>query len=151
MYGDLRARAEIRNPYSRADMVSNNSLTYAAFVGYRLAEEITIGLEAFLSRTQNGFDTRSSLDERTAAGFSLFGSLIINSKWTLVGRYDYYDANTSALSPGDMRSYAIAAIDWKVNERVSIMPNIQFESYESVGESSYDPSITSRVTFYFAF
>ncbi|MBM4169049.1 MAG: hypothetical protein FJ215_07820 [Ignavibacteria bacterium] len=153
LYGDLRVRARIRNPYSSnpTATVDNNTLTYAAFVGYRPVKELTIGMEGFLSRTQNGFDTRSLLDDRTAAGLSIFGSLIINPKVTLVGRYDYFGANTSQAGLGDTRSYVLAAIDWKVNERVSIMPNIQFEAYESVEGRAFDPSVTSRVTFYFAF
>ncbi len=149
LYGDFRARGDIRNMYAPdpTSMVSNNSLTYAVFAGYRIDEAVSVGVEGFLSSTENGFDTNSALEERTAAGLSLFGSWNIGSGLSLVGRYDYFDPNTSDLSAGDARSYVLCALDRNIDEHVSIMPNVQVETYESVPGRSFDPSITTRVTF----
>ena len=40
----------------------------------------------------------------------------------------------------------------KLHDKVSIMPNLEYETYETpVNGVSIDPSLTARITFYYEF
>lgn len=151
-YFDYADRADVVNPYNPGTKVGNAMTTVAGFVSYNEQDAFTIGCEAFLQSTANGYNNSTSLVSRNAMGVSLFGSANLQPDVALVGRYDYFDPNTDGNSKGDIRNYVIAGVSWKPNKNVSVIPNILYETYESApGGPSIDPSLTARMTFYFIF
>ena len=84
---------------------------------------------------------------------SVFGSYYLTPVVALVGRFDYYDPNSHSASKGDARSYILGGVSWKPDKNVSLIPNIQVETYESLpnGGRSFDASVTARLTFYYVF
>jgi len=63
-----------------------------------------------------------------------------------------FDNNISADFKGDSRNFFLAGLDIKLHDKVSIIPNIEFETYEApVNGISIDPSLTARITFYYEF
>jgi hypothetical protein len=58
---------------------------------------------------------------------------------------------------GDARNYIIVGLDCKPDKNVSIIPNVQIETYQSipatstVAAHSFSASVTGRVTFYYVF
>ena len=67
-------------------------------------------------------------------------------------RYDYFDPNMDGDFKGDSRNYFIAGLDFKADKNISIIPNVIYESYESLPDGrSFDSSVTGRVTLYYNF
>ena len=152
--GDYSPRGEIKNPYtiSSNSNVSNGVFTSSVFIGYKSDKKYSLGIEAFLQSTNNGFDNGSALENNKAIGLSAFGNVRLKDNLYFVGRFDYYDPNSNNLSKGDSRNYILAGLDFKVHKQVSIMPNIQVETYESLSSGkSFDASVTGRITFYYKF
>ncbi len=144
-YGDLNARAKINDPY-KATLVPNSIATMAAFVGYTGIDGLKVGLEGVLTQMSNGFNTGTVLETRSGLGLSIFGIYGLRDDLNLVGRFDLYDPNTDGAAKADSRNYVIAGLDWKVNERVSVIPNVQIETYEKSPLRTYDASVTGRLT-----
>ncbi|MCZ6775912.1 MAG: hypothetical protein O7D34_05600, partial [Ignavibacteria bacterium] len=149
LYVDYADRGKTVDKYTKAT-VSNGTLTSAAFVGYAEKKNFSVGIEGFLSTGLNQFDDGSSIRDLRTIGISVFGSVHLVSQVVLVGRYDYYDPNINGGSKGDSRHYILGAVAWKPDDNVSIMPNVQVETYETTA-GSIDPSVTGRVTFYYVF
>ncbi len=152
--GDYSPRGEIKNPFSAFtnNSVSNGVYTSSLFIGYRSGKKYSFGVETFIQSRQNGFNDGTALQNKNSFGISVFGNLALADKIQLVGRYDYFDPNTHNLSNGDSRNYILAGLDFKVHKQVSIMPNIQIETYETpLSGSSIEASVTGRVTFYYKF
>ena len=157
VYGDYADRGNITDPYSTStpkQSVSNGSFTTGAFVGYEQAGVFSVGIEGFLQVRQNGFNNTAagSLDDLKGSGVSLFGSVSVQSDLDIVGRYDFYDPNTDSNVKGDARHFILWGVAWKPDKNVSIMPNLQVETYQSVQNGrSIDPSVTGRLTFFYTF
>ena len=145
LYGDLDARAPVNDPY-KAKQVSNSTTTMAVFLGYVPVEGLRVGAEGVLTQTSNGFNTGTALDTRSGLALSFFGSYALSADLTVVGRFDIYDPNTDGTAKADSRNYIIAGLDWKVNDRVSVIPNVQIETYEKSPLNTYDASVTGRLT-----
>lgn len=145
LYGDLNARAEINNRYTMKN-VSNSTTTMAVFVGYVPADRVRLGVEGAFVRRSNGFDTGTALDTKSALAVSVFCVYGLQQGLHVVGRFDLYDPNTNSSAKGDSRNYILAGLDWKVTDLVSIMPNVQIETYEKSAVRSFDTSITGRLT-----
>ena len=47
-----------------------------------------------------------------------------------VGRYDYFDPNSGGDYKGDSRNFILAGMEIKLHDKVSIIPNLEFETYE---------------------
>jgi hypothetical protein len=156
VYGDYKAQASINDPTSTMNppaTLSHGVLTTAAFVGYG-TPEYHVGVEGFLQSAANGYrePSATSLTSMSSAGVSLFGWYKVQSELSLVGRYDYFDPNTNGNAKGDARNYFLGGVAWWPNSRVSIIPNVQVETYESLPSGqTFDPSVTGRVTFYYIF
>ena len=85
-------------------------------------------------------------------GISAFGSYWFSECIAGLIRYDYFDPNIDELFKGDSRNYFIAGVDIKADKNISIIPNVIFESYESLPDgTSFDASVTGRVTLYYNF
>jgi len=163
--GDYRGQAAINDPTSTSKpeaTISNDIFTGSVFLGYKEAGSYSFGAEAFWQTMFHGITDSSvtttprPLTGKNAMGFSVFGSVNLQNDLLLVGRYDYFDPNSNSYFKGDSRNYIIAGLDWKANKNVSIMPNVQIETYESVplpgGTTlSIDSSVTGRVTVYYIF
>jgi hypothetical protein len=133
---------------------STGTTTAAFFVGYAEPFAYNFNAEVFMNSQANSFmPAGGSLGSKNGLGFSLFGSYNVLPELAAVARYDYWDPNTdgAANAKGDVRNYILAGASWKVDKNVSIMPNIVYETYESIGAYSPDASVTGRVTLYYIF
>jgi hypothetical protein len=160
LYADYGMKADINNAASSTvpkATLNNDDLTSAVFVGYGVKDSYNLGLEAFYKTTANGNVTGSgaaaTYASRPAMGVSAWGSVNFASDVAAVARYDYFDPNSDSKFKGDVRNYILAGVNWKADKNVWIMPNLQYETYESLpnGGRSFDPSVTARVTFYYVF
>lgn len=138
---------------ANGNSVSHGTLTTALFVGYAEPSSYSLGLEGFLASQSNSYTPAGgSLGSKKAMGITAYASCFVQPDLAIVGRYDYFDPNTDGGSKGDARNYIIAALDWKANKNVSIMPNLLFETYEApTGGNAPDASVTARLTFYYIF
>jgi len=153
-YADYNDRAKRNDPFNPGSTVTNGTMTASVFVGYVDPNKLNVGIEAFSSSTSNGYIVPGarSLSSLTAMGISVFGSVNLASDLAVVGRYDYFDPNTDSNAKGNSRNYIIGGVSWKPNKNVSIIPNIQYETYETpAGGNAIDPSVTARITLYYVF
>lgn len=152
IYLDFKARPKIENPIIPDETVSNNDITYALFVGYKKRENISIGIEGFLHQRQNGMISIDEMKNRNGLGISAFGSYNFNKEFSFAGRYDLFDPNIDKNSTGDLRNWMLFSLNYKPDEKVTISPNIIYETYqESSDGRNFEPSLTLRITFFYIF
>ena len=152
--GDFSPKGDIKNPYTTTlnNNVSNGTFTTSFFIGYKADKKYTLGVETFIQSANNGFNDGASLQNKNSFGVSVFGNVKLKNNLRLVGRYDYFDPNTNGLSKEDSRNYILAGLDFQVYKQVSIMPNIQIETYETpLSGNSISASVTGRLTIYYKF
>ncbi len=152
--GDYKSQAPVPDPVSAGATAANGLLTGTLFVGYKQAGSFNLGAEAIYQSLQNGYleSPGSALQNRNTLGFMVFGSVDLRTDVSLLGRYDYYDPNTNGNSKGDLRSYFIGGLSWRPDAMVSIIPNVQVETYQALPNgTTFDPSVTGRVTVYYMF
>jgi len=165
LYFDYKDVPDIQNIYTGKN-VDNSALTTAVFLGYDKPSNYKVGVEAFIQSTPNAVkDTvAKTYSTKTAFGFSIFGSYNILPDFTIIARYDNHNpstddkgkdpiAVTATVVNGNLsRNYFIAGLSWQVENNVSIIPNILYETYEApAGQGEPDPSVTARVTVYYIF
>jgi hypothetical protein len=148
IYGDIKFRDQITDP-TNGTLLNNNVLTTAFFIGYSDAKNYSVGTEAFLQTTDNGFirtspDTR--IDDLNTLGISVFGWLKVAEKLTATVRYDIYDPGLNDELENDRRNFIIAGLSYRPVDRVSIIPNIMIETYDDLPGQSIDASVTPRIT-----
>jgi hypothetical protein len=153
VYGDYRFKP--KKDYSGTGY-SNDALLTSLFLGYQEKNKFSVGLETFLQTNSNdvsqNVNNNLSVSDRNALGISAFGSFSFSETLAGVLRYDYFDNNISADYKGDSRNFILAGLDIKLNEKVSIIPNLEYETYETPTDGvSIDPSLTGRLTFYYNF
>lgn len=166
LYADYKDVPDIANAYARGKHLDNHALTTALFVGYSEPFQYNIGFEGFLQSTNNGIsDTIArSYSSKSILGISLFGSYNFMPELALVLRYDNYNPSTddkgkdphyvtATIASGNLsRNYVVAALAWKVDKNVTIMPNLLYETYEAPKNGTApDASVTARLTFYYVF
>jgi hypothetical protein len=160
VYGDFRPQAPVNDPTSTTtpkSTVAHNILTTEAFVGYQVADQFSVGAEMTMMMTGDNYadpaatTTPKPLKGQTALGLSFFGTYYFDPMWGVLVRYDRYDPKTGSdvTEQGDSRGYLIAGLIIKPHKNVTIIPNIQMESYESIPNASYsfDSSVNARLTF----
>jgi hypothetical protein len=131
---------------------NNDALLTSLFLGYQEKNKFSVGLETFLQMNNNDVNNNSTVSDRNTLGISAFGSYNFTETLAGVLRYDYFDNNISADFKGDSRNFFLAGLDIKLHDKVSIIPNIEFETYETpVNRPVIDPSLTARLTFYYEF
>ena len=149
LYGDLAARAP---KVSAGTAFNNDAIVGAVCVGYKVKDDYTAGVEGFVRTIEHQYSKAGSLVAQSSFGVSVFGSYVMRPGVTVVARYDSYDPNTDGAASGDARGYLLVGCDWSPERNVSIIPNIQMETYEqSSGGRAIDPSVTARVTFAYSF
>jgi hypothetical protein len=170
LYADYAAQANVNDPTSTTvpkATVSHGMTTTALFVGYGVSDKYNLGFEGFMSTVADDYVKvgSPSLNSRTAMGISVFGSYNFTTDVAAVVRYDNFNPNTdsdakdplkvsAASVPNNLaRNYVIAALAWKADKNVSIMPNVQYETYEAAAHATVTPkaSVTARLTFYYVF
>jgi hypothetical protein len=155
LYGDYTARANINDKFSTTvpkATLANGTMTYDAFIGYAEPDKYSVGVEGFMTSTANGLSTPSTYKSKPSMGISAWATVNFQPEFALVGRFDHYDPNSDSDYKGDARNYILAAFVWKPNKNVSIMPNVQIETYEAVPNGpSYDTSVNGRLTLYYVF
>ena len=160
LFGEYLGSPDVNDPTSTTvpkATVSNAKTTLAAFVGYAEPERYDFGAEGFIQSTSNGMvdagSTSGALKSLSTIGFSVWGNVLLESDLAVVARFDYFDPNSDSNVKGDARNYIIGGLSYKPNKNVSIMPNVQIETYQSApnGGRSIDASVTGRVTFYYVF
>ncbi len=156
VYGSLLARPAINDPKSTATppaTLGNNLTTLALFAGYK-TEMFNIGVEGFMSMLAHDIPNSDTtgLASRNTLGFTVFGTVNLRQDLVAIARYDYYDPNIDNRYKGDLRNYVIVGLAYKPDKNVQIIPNVQYETYQSVPNGrSIDASVTARVTFYYVF
>jgi hypothetical protein len=159
LYSDLQTRSKFANTFVVGEKLSNNTITSAFFAGYRKKDVLSVGVEAYLSTTQNGYIVKV-LDENdnhvgniynngNGLGLSVFGNYYFSKKYSAFGRFDRFDPNNDA--DGDSRNLLIAGFAIKPVEKFTISPNIFVESFEKVGDVDIKSSVTPRITASWAF
>ncbi len=159
VYADYSTRPEINDPTSTttpARTLDNNIMVIQGVVGYSEKESYSVGVESFLQKEANSFylDSHYSLhiQTRNAMGLSVYGMVNIQPDLILTARYDYFDPNTNSDVKFDSRNYYIFGLAFKPDPNISIIPNIQYETFEKGSPTgNLDPSYTVRVTFYWIF
>ncbi len=134
LYGDLKTMPEINDPTSHnvtPVTLSNDVYTTAIFAGYNEKDNYNLGVEVFLMSTMHGVNKSGSLQTKSGMGLSLFGSINLQKELIAVARYDYFDPNSDSDFKGDSRNYLILGLTYKPDQRVSVIPNIQYETYET--------------------
>jgi hypothetical protein len=159
IYADYRMQSSINDPASTTipkKTLGTNVLTTALIAGYSEKGKYSVGAEGMLQTADHGYLHGTSpviVEDKQGIGLSLFGNIAAGSDLTLLARYDYFDPNSAA--DHDLRQLIIAGVSWSAEKNVSIIPNVQYESYEQVaaatGNRAVDPSITAKITFYYIF
>ncbi|MDX1701189.1 MAG: hypothetical protein R3250_11255, partial [Melioribacteraceae bacterium] len=151
LHGDVAFNEDIEDEMDGSTL-SNNKINTAFFVGYKEPDAYSFGVEGFYQIYQNELSTSSGPENQNSIGISVFGSADVSEKIALIGRYDYFDPVNDADFEGDVRNYFLAAINYKANSKVWIMPNIVMESYESLPNGvEFDSAITGRLSFFYRF
>lgn len=161
LYADYKMQSGLNDPNSTATppaTLGRNVLSSALFLGYAEKGKYSIGAEAIYQISDNGYVHGAApvvVDDKNAAGVSLFGTFVLNEEISILGRYDYFDPNTSSAAKYDARNFLIAGVNWNAAPNVSIIPNVIVETYENVqtatGSRAIDPSLTGRITLYYVF
>jgi hypothetical protein len=151
LYADYQARQGIQNEYDSGNEVNNDILTLAFFSGYKMKDKYSAGFELYYNKINNGYTNNSSLLDKPGIGISIFGSVNITQKLTILGRYDYFEPNNQQDATGDKRNWFIAGMTVKPVERLIISPNIIIESYEKVDAIEIVSSVTPRLSFSWTF
>ena len=178
LFGDLRTLPNVNNPTSTTAppaTVANNVFTYALFAAYNDPDALTVGVEGFLQTQQNAQATSTTdktLKSASQLGFTVFAVYAFDPMWSAILRYDLYNPDTDSnfpfagtvAAPGWAaslnRNYIIAGLAFKPEKNVQIIPNVQYESYQTprnvvasstASVASIDASVTARVTFYWVF
>ncbi len=156
--GDYRTQMAIPDPANANATLGRGVFTGAVFAGYDDPETFSIGAEAFMQSSANSFmpSTATAPKSLMKMGVSAWASVVVAPDVKIVGRFDLFDPNTDSdvLAKGDARNLIIGAIAWKPDKNVTVMPNVEVETYESApapSTATFDASVTGRLTFYYSF
>jgi len=155
--GDLKAKHSIEDPNNNGETLANNSILGSLFLGYSEKNKFSFGVETILQVNQNAIihvDEYFNIESKNinGLGVSAFGNYWFTESIAGLLRYDYFDPNIDELSKGNFRNYFIVGVDFKADKNISIIPNVLYESYESLSDGTpFDASITGRVTLAFNF
>jgi len=147
IYGDYDAEAGILDTVSKT-MKSNDGMVVAGFLNYHEANKYSFGIEGFYRTMQNSFYAAKNTQRQNlnTYGVTAFAWGAIEDDLRLVGRFDYFDPNSSVDNDGNM--LFIAAIDYLADNDVHVMPNIYVQSFQ---QSNVKANVIGRLTFYFVF
>ena len=151
LYGQYTAEEDITLADSPKKL-RNNTISTALFAGYKQNGKFSFGLEGFYTTQQNELMGTSGAEDETSFGLSVFGSADLSEKISLAGRYDYFDPTSNSGYEGDVRNYMLAALNYKADSNVWIMPNLVMETYDNLPNGvEFDSAITGRITLFYKF
>lgn len=149
---DVATKARITSSLNPSEKLQNNDLTFSFFSFLKEKNKYTAGVEGFLRATQNGVLYNNKYENRIAYGFAFIGEYFLTNEASLAARVDYFEPNSHSSSKGDTRLWTVLALNYRLNEKVLIAPNIVFESYEKLPTGqTFDPSLTVRFTLVYQF
>ena len=156
IYSDYRFRPKKEFAPLPDQSFTNAALTTDFFIGYKKEQSFSGGIESFLQVNYNDVLQSESgnyiLSNRNALGVSVFGWYKLSDLLVGIGRYDYFEPNISEEFKGDSRNYFILGLSFILHKNVSVTPNIQLETFETPESGiEIEPSLTGRITFYYAF
>lgn len=160
LYGELKMKAAIKDKYSTTGaMVNNDDMAFNFSVGYKEPDKFAFGADVIMRMSSNAADlvADKKLGTLTAFGFSVYGNYFFMPELGIVARFDNYDPNNLSDAKADSRMFILGGLDWKVTPNFSIIPNVEYESYEKIEavgvfpEKTFDPSMTARITFFYKF
>ncbi|MBM2814221.1 MAG: hypothetical protein HW421_983 [Ignavibacteria bacterium] len=169
-----------------------DAMLFAFSAGYIIKDKFSIGAELFAQNVKNSFNSLNEYDvkknssdpaksdtvdhafiDKKVLGFSVYSWYNIIPELAIIARYDMFNPNTDAsdIAKGDSRNFIEAGLDWKISKNFSIIPNIQYEMYESKPETTkkynnlalgtlenkvskagdYKNTLTARITFFYKF
>ena len=147
IYGDYNSLPQKKDLFD-GQMKNNSAFVAAGFINFKQGETFALGAEGFLKSQQNNFSsTGRTLESQSGFGISVWAKVLLQDNIGIVGRYDSYDPNTNSAAKNDAQGLIIAALDFKVDPNVSVMPGIEVHTVQGADNSD----ITPRVTFYWGF
>ncbi len=99
-----------------------SKMVYAAFLGYRFSEKISLGAEYNLLTNYKYFEGRDQY------GFSIYSTWKMNKKWKVFGRYDVLESNLAedGKLPWNLvndGSCAVIGVEHKINQFLKLAVN----------------------------
>jgi hypothetical protein len=149
LYGDFASYAKRTDPFD-GQAKANSAFVAAGFINYKQGNKFSLGLEGFIKSQQNNYSpngSNSALETQSGFGVSIWGRAMFTEMIGIVGRYDTYDPNTNSASSNDQNGLFIAAVDFKVAPKVSVMPGVEVRTLQGASNSDVQP----RVTFFWEF
>ena len=146
VYGDYASASQIVDPFDNTAK-DNSSFVGAAFVNFKQKGSFSIGIEGFISSTQNKItSTTAAAKSLSANGISVWAYVDLSETVQIVGRFDTFDPNSDTSNDGT--SLIIAGIQFNPIKTVSVTPNVEVFSHQASG---VDSDVTPRVSFYWVF
>jgi hypothetical protein len=166
---DQKLIVDVTGDYEVSSM-SKSISGIRGFLGYE-SKSLNGGIEIYsrvakgaAKDTLNG-DANMKITDITPFAISVFmRGQIIGSTLGYFARYDNFnpdrnfDANAQYLTriPSDKENFITAGLDWSPVNNVHFMPNIWYNSYNSMlnnvsGKVKHDYDLTARMTFYYIF
>lgn len=142
-YGDFTTYTTIFDE-SINTVIKTNSYVISLFSNYKV-RNFSSGVELMCRGIKNGFKNKDSIQNLTSYGISLWAYYSLNNRFTFVGRYDFFDANSKINADG--YSLIILAVDYKPLSKVHISPNCEVTKYENGNKNDIVP----RLTFFWEF
>jgi len=147
IYGDYNSLPQKKDLFD-GQMKNNSAFVTAGFINFKEGKTFAFGAEGFLKSQQNNFSSNGrTLESQSGFGISIWAKALLQDNIGIVGRYDSYDPNTDSAAKNDAQGLIIAAIDFKVDPNVSVMPGVEVHTVQGANDSD----ITPRVTFYWEF
>jgi hypothetical protein len=146
-YGDYNSMPQKKDLFD-GQMKNNSAIVVAGFIDFKQGKTFALGVEGFLKSQQNNFSANGgALTSQSGFGLSVWAKGLLSDNIGIVGRYDTYDPNTDSGAKNDTQGLIIAALDFKVDLHVSIMPGVEVNTLQGTDNSD----VTPRVTFYWGF
>jgi hypothetical protein len=161
LYGDYADVPQRRDPVTKR-LIENDIFIAAFLLNYAEKDKYSFGVEGFYKDQQNNFnpDTLTAAKTQLSYGLSFWGWYQISDLIHIVARYDLFQPNSeyiiNANNPndkGDKINFFLAGVDFRVDKNVSIIPNIEYTTYQNLPKAglSNDHDLMARVTFAYNF
>ncbi|MGB9913437.1 MAG: hypothetical protein ACPLRO_08730 [Candidatus Kapaibacteriota bacterium] len=141
------------NVFSNGNLLSTDEDLFSFFLSYYQKDIFKFGVEAFVNYLRNNIkdSTNQTYLNRSIFGITVFGIYYFSPKYNLVLRYDFFDPNIEKNFSKDRRNIFYLGLNYKPVKKVSITPAVLVETFESQNNSSYKPSVTARLIFFYIF
>jgi len=150
--GDYNTRAKTEYSLFPGRQYENNDFTLSAFLGYNKKDSYMLGIESFINQRENAIVSNGEVKNNRKFGISAFAGYTLDKKFSLAGRYDYFNPNENQENLKNSRNLFLFAFEYKPVSKVTISPNILIETYQTDASGrEYTPSTTARLTINYIF